>query len=77
MAFDATTIDTAVKAALGAADVLPPDKKGAIVGSADKDGAKLIVLSRIGSSKHWQIAGVLDHPWTGGLTAEALVVATW
>lgn len=67
-------LEQAVKDALGASPI-PPDHKGAFVLMADTTSARAVIAAKVNDV--WQVEGIVEHPWSGGLTVGAEVKATW
>ena len=66
--FDDANIQNAIDKALME---LPADRKVAVVAHADLKGASLSLVTRLGND--WSIAAACYKPYTGPLSAEAVV----
>ncbi len=58
-----------------AAKNIPEGHSSAVVAHVDLDGASLTVIGKL--DDHWTIQAAAVKPWTGPLSAEAEVVASW
>jgi hypothetical protein len=68
--------DAKLQAAIDhALSVLPPDRTLAIVAHVDLQGASLTAVGKVGD--HWSLSGSVSKPWSGPLTAQAEVIASW
>jgi hypothetical protein len=68
--------DSALQAAIDhAVASIPAGQDSALVAHADLDGASLSVVVRV--ADHWTIQAAAIKPWTGPISAEAEIVASW
>ena len=54
---------------------IPTGHTVAVIATADKYGAKVIVASKIG--EHWEIDGSVEHNWSGDTNFKAELKASW
>ncbi len=54
---------------------LPAHKRGAIVGVATTEGARIAVVTKIGQD--WQLEGFVSKPWSGDVSAGVTVIGSW
>ena len=72
--FSGVSLSTRISLLIADADI-PPDHHVAVVAVADAEGARAVIVGRIGD--HWKIQGSVEHAWTGATDAQLAVKASW
>ena len=72
--FSGVSLSKRISLLIADADI-PPTHHVAVVAVADAEGARAVIVGRIGD--HWKIQGSVEHAWTGGTDAHLAVKASW
>jgi hypothetical protein len=57
------------------ADVIPKDKRGAVLAVADDKGARIAFATRVGN--HWELGASAGRSWDGDVSGAVVVQGTW
>jgi len=73
--FSGVSLSTRINLLLADAEI-PPDHHVAVIAVADAEGARAVIVGRLGT--HWAIQGSVEHAWgTGTPTTRLAVKASW